>query len=117
MEPTYGKASVISATDPRQVNIRELMSKLDPVLRPFAKGEDDDRRRQDLTSIIFEGAQFGYRLCTQSSEWDFDWKRPLYTKSSKFVVFPAFLKIVDDNGHVLPVPELRDAATLSKEAF
>ncbi|KAM0721114.1 hypothetical protein Q7P37_003400 [Cladosporium fusiforme] len=117
MEPTYGNSADISPTDPRQINIRELADTINQILQPFVKESELDHM-QSLTAVICEGAKFGYTVFTQPSEWRFEWtstRPPGHSHAPEFVVFPAFCcKVADDNGHFLPVPEVRDSAVVSR---
>lgn len=114
MEPTYGRLPNISANDPRQVNIREMASKILEILRVFTMAIDDDIKLRDLSDLICEAATFSYTLFTQPSEWHFDWTNARYGNTSELVVFPALLKATDEHGHILPVKELRESITCVK---
>lgn len=113
MEPTYGRGTAISRNDPRQVNIVELENRLSQSVRAIAAKENDERDVHELSRLLGEGAIFGYHLFTQPSEWTFDWPLPRPGRTLDLVLFPALLKISDDQGHILSAPELKVPATLS----
>jgi hypothetical protein len=113
MEPTYGRVFDVNENDPRQINIRELANALHETLHPLRSEDRDEQQLRDLKRVISEGAIFGYILWTQSSEWVFDWTRSTHSQPAETVVFPALLKTTDELGRILPVPEVRESATLS----
>jgi hypothetical protein len=112
MEPTYGKGNVISRNDPRQVNIGELAKRLGQIVHAITGNGNDERDVHQLTRLIGEGAIFGYHLFIQPSEWTFDWSWPRPGRTLDLVLFPALLKISDDQGHILSAPELKAPITL-----
>lgn len=83
------------------------------VLKPFIKpGLESQRYQEDnLSAIIFEGAQLGLLLFSQSSVWVFGWKspsreevekiRPVVTTTRKgkvLVVFPSLGERTERHG-------------------
>jgi hypothetical protein len=112
MSPTYGTFDV-NENDPRQINIQELSGALHETLHPLIAEDRAEQQLRDLKRVISEGAIFGYILFTQPSEWAFDWTRSTHSQSADTVVFPALLKIADELGRILPVPEVKESATLS----
>lgn len=113
MEPTYGRLSAVGTNDPRQVNIRELAKKLLEVLQTLLKSNDNELRLRNLTQLLGEGATVGYTSFTQPSEWAFDWTISRQSNNSELMVFPALLKVTDDQGQILPVKELRELITVA----
>jgi len=116
MEETYGRTFDVNENDPRQINMNDLSSALHETLYHLLGGDRDEQQLRDLKRVISEGAIFGYVLFTQPSEWTFDWTRLTQNQSADIVVFPALLKISDESGRILPVPEMREAVTLSTAA-
>lgn len=119
MESAYGRGTSIGSADPRQINIRELADSIDQILKPFGKENQAEQTLQSLTEVICEGARFGYTLFTQPSGWRFEWRSTMssgYDQAQEFVVFSAFCKIVDDSGHPLSAPEIRDPAVVTRDA-
>jgi hypothetical protein len=112
MEPSYGRQFDVNENDPRQINIRELAGALHETLHPLIGDDRAEQQLRDLKRVISEGAIFGYILFTQPSEWAFDWTRSTPSQSADTVVFPALLKTSDELGRILPVPEVRESATL-----
>ena len=112
MEPTYGRGTVISRNDPRQVNIGELMKRLGQIVQAITGNSNEERDVYQLAHLIGEGAIFGYHLFTQPSEWTFDWSWPRPGRTLDLVLFPALLKTSDDQGHILSAPELKAPITL-----
>jgi hypothetical protein len=113
MESIYGRGTVIGRNDPRQVNIGELVNRLSRSVRSIAAKENDGRDVHELSRLMDEGAMFGYHLFTQPSEWAFDWPLPRPGRTLDLVLFPALVKTTDDQGHILPAPELKVPVTLS----
>ena len=112
MEPTYGKGTAISRNDPRQINIGELTKKLGQIMHTITGPGEDEQDFHRLARLIGEGAVFGYHLFTQPSEWTFDWSWPRPGRTLDLVLFPALLKVSDDQGHILRAPELKAPITL-----
>jgi hypothetical protein len=110
----YGRTSDINENDPRQINMQDLANALHETLYPLRGDDRDEQQLRDLKRVISEGAIFGYTLFTQPSEWTFDWTRSsTHSQSADTVVFPALLKTTNELGQILPVPEVRESATLS----
>ena len=103
MVPSYGSKNILP-NDPRQDNIRQLTTALDSVLRPFASAQNDRERLDNLTELVKRGARFGYLLCTQPTDWDFDWEAPDRRQSADLVVFPALMQLADDQGRLHSSP-------------
>jgi len=114
MEPAYGKGSVIGRNDPRQVNIGELTNRLTGIIQAITMSGDHEQIALGVARLISEGAVHGYHLFTQPSEWIFDWSGSRPRRMQDLVLFPAMLKIVDDQGHNLSTPELKVPETLFK---
>jgi hypothetical protein len=112
MEPTYERGNVISRNDPRQVNIGELTKRLSQIIHTITGNGNDEQDAHQLARLTGEGAVFGYQLFTQPSEWTFDWSWPRPGRTLDLVLFPALLKISDDQGHILSAPELKAPITL-----
>ena len=108
MEPTYGRTFDVNENDPRQINISDLTGALHETLHHLLGEDRDEQQLRVLKRVISEGAIFGYVLFTQPSEWTFDWTRPTHSQSADVVIFPALLKISDESGRILPVPEVRE---------
>lgn len=71
-------------------------------------------QRQDLESLVREGAVLGRTLLAQPAEWKFDWS-PLVKRSdgslvaesrAGLVYFPALLRLTDNKAKKLPTPRL-----------
>lgn len=107
MEPTHGRRPTLDENDPRQVNIQDLASKLIQIMQPSNEVGRQDHGMRKLTSLISEGAFFGYDLFTQPSEWTFDWFWSRDGRAHEIVFFPALFKITDDHGRFLSMPELK----------
>jgi hypothetical protein len=116
MEGTYGRTFDVNENDPRQINMNDLASALHETLQHLLGGDRDEQQLRDLKRVISEGAIFGYVLFTQPSEWTFDWTRSTPNQSADIVVFPGLLKISDESGRILPLPEVRETMTLSTGA-
>ncbi|KAH8761769.1 hypothetical protein BGZ57DRAFT_992822, partial [Hyaloscypha finlandica] len=76
---------------------------LNGILRPFIKSGKEAQLAQseNLASIIFEGAHFGYLLFSQPAIWVFRWDRKNLSQggSKKFlVVFPGIGKLIVRDG-------------------
>jgi hypothetical protein len=107
MEPTYAEGNDISRNDPRQFNIGELMKRLSQMIQAITGNRNDERDVHELARLIGDGAILGYHLFTQPSEWTFDWSWPRPGRTLDLVLFPALLKISDEQGHILQAPELK----------
>jgi hypothetical protein len=114
MEPTYGIGSDIDRHDPRQVNIRDLVNKLHQIVQSLGENGAYEQELRQLTHLICQGAIFGYKVLTQSSEWTFDWASSRSSQVPELVLFPELLKTIDDHGQFLPVPELKVPVTFAR---
>jgi len=103
MAPNYGSKN-ISPNDPRQGNIRQLTAALESVLCLFASVPNDQERLEKLAELVKRGAQFGYLLCTQPTEWEVDWEAPSRRQITELVVFPALMQLADDQGRLQSSP-------------
>ena len=88
------------------------MKRLSQIVQVITGNRNDERDVREVARLIGEGAILGYHLFAQPSKRTFDWSWPRPGRTLNLVLFPALLKISDDQGHILPAPELKAPMTL-----
>lgn len=88
------------------------MKRLSQIVQVITGNRNDERDVREVARLIGEGAILGYHQFAQSSKRIFDWSWPRPGRTLNLVLFPALLKISDDQGNILPAPELKAPMTL-----
>ncbi|KAH8731914.1 hypothetical protein GQ44DRAFT_670571 [Phaeosphaeriaceae sp. PMI808] len=86
-----------NASDNRNGSIQAALDALDNILQPYADSRmDNGQRRRNLEEIIKRSALFAFKLFSQPSTWDFDWKEDQDVKSGELCIFPALVQLSDE---------------------
>jgi hypothetical protein len=91
-----------------QAAIGHNVALINSILKPFINPGVDSQRSQEnnLSAIIFEGAQLGLLLFSQPSVWTFNWKVDAREELSgrrggrPFIIFPALGEQVESHGRL-----------------
>lgn len=107
LQKTYGGEHVLSRTDSRYRNIENALRALDRILRPYTdQSRGDDERLKNVEEILKRGARVGFLFFSQPSVWKFDWDRPGDVNAGTMTIFPALIKVGDDNGQPIVPPRV-----------
>lgn len=83
------------------------MQALNRVLYPYAdQSHGDNKRLKNLEEILKRGARAGFLLFSQPSVWKFDWDRHGDIKAGTMTIFPALVKVGDENGNIISPPRV-----------
>ncbi|PWY71418.1 hypothetical protein BO83DRAFT_362840 [Aspergillus eucalypticola CBS 122712] len=108
LHPEYVDLSSAAA----QRNIAALAENFSEAFAIYQDPElsDADRRRH-LASVVREAAQLSVWLFTQPCSFNFSWSAP---SPGSVVVLPAVIKISDERGDILPVPQKMVEETIAQ---
>ncbi|GKZ99197.1 hypothetical protein AnigIFM60653_003402 [Aspergillus niger] len=101
-----------TTSEAAQKNIATLAEGFSEVFGLYRNPElpDADRRRH-LVSVVKEAAQLSVWLFTQPCSFEFSWSAP---SPGSIVILPAVMKISDERGDKLPVPQKMVEETMAQ---
>ena len=115
IEPSRASREAPKANETElQPAIRRNVALIYSILKPFINPGVESQRSQEnnLSAIIFEGAQLGLLLFSQPSVWTFGWKVPVREDTNGgragrlLVIFPALGEQIERHGK----PRLREVS-------
>lgn len=90
------------------------MYTLEKILQPFADPRmNNEQRKRNLEEILKRSASFAFTLFSQSSAWDFDWKKG-GVETGDLCIFPALVQIKNEAGEPVRPPRYFSEAVIRK---
>ncbi|KAF1363529.1 hypothetical protein EJ07DRAFT_173382 [Lizonia empirigonia] len=105
--------NAFTTSDSRNSSIQTLTYTLEKILQPFADSRiNNEQRKRNLEEILKRSASFAFTLFSQSSTWDFDWKKGV--KSGDICIFPALVQMTNEAGEPVRPPRYFSKAVTRK---